>query len=66
MDFLHDGDPDLDLDRPLGPAELRRAREARRPNLDRDRVLLEMLGRLNLCSGETKARHYDHEVKGLT
>jgi phosphoribosylformylglycinamidine synthase len=25
-----------------------------------------MLGRLNLCSNEVKARHYDHEVKGLT
>jgi phosphoribosylformylglycinamidine synthase len=25
-----------------------------------------MLARLNLCSNETKARHYDHEVKGLT
>jgi phosphoribosylformylglycinamidine synthase len=25
-----------------------------------------MLGRLNLCSGETKARHYDHEVKALS
>ena len=25
-----------------------------------------MLSRLNLCSNEMKARHYDHEVKGLT
>ena len=25
-----------------------------------------MLRRLNLCSGEAKARHYDHEVKGLS
>ena len=25
-----------------------------------------MLRRLNLCSGEGKARHYDHEVKGLS
>jgi phosphoribosylformylglycinamidine synthase len=25
-----------------------------------------MARRLNLCSGEAKARHYDHEVKGLT
>jgi phosphoribosylformylglycinamidine synthase len=25
-----------------------------------------MMGRLNLCSNEVKARHYDHEVKGLT
>ena len=30
-----------------------------------DATLLAMLRRLNLCSGEAKARHYDHEVKGL-
>jgi phosphoribosylformylglycinamidine synthase len=64
MEFLHDGDPDLELtarweapvfDEPSGP-----------PPGDLGRVLLDLLGRLNLCSGETKARHYDHEVKGLT
>jgi phosphoribosylformylglycinamidine synthase len=33
---------------------------------DLDATLLAMLSRLNLCSNETKARHYDHEVKGLT
>ena len=36
------------------------------PPDDLGEVLLAMLGRLNLCSGERKARHYDHEVKGLT
>jgi phosphoribosylformylglycinamidine synthase len=64
MSFLHEGDPDLNLvaswaprrfDEPLGPA----------PD-DLSATLLAMLGRLNLCSTETKARHYDHEVKGLT
>ncbi|HXV75150.1 MAG TPA: AIR synthase-related protein [Candidatus Polarisedimenticolaceae bacterium] len=29
-------------------------------------TLTAMLGRLNLCSGEAAARHYDHEVKGLS
>jgi phosphoribosylformylglycinamidine synthase len=64
MEFLHEGDPDLELtarwepptfDEPEGPA----------PD-DLGSVLVEMLSRLNLCSGEAKTRHYDHEVKGLT
>jgi phosphoribosylformylglycinamidine synthase len=33
---------------------------------DLSTTLVAMAGRLNLCSGEAKARHYDHEVKGLT
>jgi phosphoribosylformylglycinamidine synthase len=64
MAFLHEGDPDLNLtaiwvaprfDEPKGPA----------PD-DLSATLLAMLGRLNLCSNEVKARHYDHEVKALT
>jgi phosphoribosylformylglycinamidine synthase len=64
MEFLHEGDPDLDLPavwepkvfaEPEGPAPT-----------DLDATLVAMLGRLNLASNETKARHYDHEVKGLT
>jgi phosphoribosylformylglycinamidine synthase subunit PurSL len=64
MEFLHEGDPDLNLvasweprtfDEPRGPA----------PE-DLGATLLAMLCRLNLCSNEVKARHYDHEVKGLT
>jgi len=64
MEFLHEGDPDLDLsavwepkrfDEPAGP-----------PPDDLSVTLLSMLGRLNLASNEVKARHYDHEVKGLT
>ncbi|HZN53995.1 MAG TPA: AIR synthase-related protein [Candidatus Polarisedimenticolaceae bacterium] len=64
MTFLHEGNPDLDLvatweprryDEPAGP-----------PPADLAATLLAMLARLNLASNETKARHYDHEVKGLT
>ena len=29
-------------------------------------VLTDLVGRLNICSGEKKARQYDHEVKGLS
>jgi phosphoribosylformylglycinamidine synthase len=64
MEFLHDGDPEMVLDarwdppvfdEPSGPA----------PE-NAGRALLDMLARLNLCSGEEMARHYDHEVKGLS
>lgn len=64
MEFLHEGDPDLDL-----PAiwEPKRFTEAEGPAPDDlGATLVSMAGRLNLCSNETKARHYDHEVKGLT
>jgi phosphoribosylformylglycinamidine synthase II len=64
MDFLHEGDPDLDLPAAWEP---RRFDEPRGPApADLAATLLAMLSRLNLCSGEEKARHYDHEVKGLT
>ncbi len=64
MEFLHDGAPEMIL-----PARWKTPRfaEPETPGPDDlGQVLLQMLGRLNLCSGETKARHYDHEVKGLT
>jgi phosphoribosylformylglycinamidine synthase len=64
MGFLHEGVPDLDL-----PAvwEPKRFDEPTSPvPEDLSAALLAMLSRLNLCSGEVKARHYDHEVKGLT
>ncbi|HVQ35787.1 MAG TPA: AIR synthase-related protein [Candidatus Bathyarchaeia archaeon] len=64
MDFLHEGDPDLNLlarwepvtfDEPPGPAPA-----------DLAAALTALVARLNLASGEEMARHYDHEVKGLT
>lgn len=65
MEFLHDGAPDLDL-----KAEWKRPR-FEEPTIERERdvaaadALLALLGRTNVRSGERKARHYDHEVKGL-
>ncbi|MDX1389619.1 MAG: AIR synthase-related protein, partial [Acidobacteriota bacterium] len=64
MDFLFDGDPDLGL-----TARWERPRWPEPPALetaDLTPVLDALLRRLNVCSGESKARHYDHEVKGLT
>jgi phosphoribosylformylglycinamidine synthase len=64
MAFLHEGDPDLDL--PAVWEQIRFAEPPGPPPEDLDATLLAMVGRLNLCSNEVKARHYDHEVKGLT
>jgi len=64
MRFLHDGAPDLDLTARWNPPVWK---EARRERPDEVGVALDaMVRRLNLCSGEAKARHYDHEVKALT
>ncbi|NIQ84598.1 MAG: hypothetical protein GTN83_07220, partial [Acidobacteria bacterium] len=63
MNFLHDGDPDLEL---TATWEEPRFEAPAEREIDIDAALPAMLGRLNLCSGENKARHYDHEVKGLS
>ncbi len=64
MEFLHGGDPDLNLVARWSPPSFREPRWPRAE--DMNEALLAMVRRLNLCSGETKARYYDHEVKGLT
>jgi phosphoribosylformylglycinamidine synthase len=64
MEFLHSGDPDLDL--VAHWVRPRHAEPADTAPADLGEVLVAMMGRLNLCSNEAKARHYDHEVKGLT
>lgn len=63
MEFLHSGNPKLCLE-----ARWRRqcfSEPAARPE-DCQETLLALLSRPNISSGEAKARHYDHEVKGLT
>ncbi|MBT3377096.1 MAG: phosphoribosylformylglycinamidine synthase [Lentisphaerae bacterium] len=64
MSFLHDGLPQMSV-----VATWRRPRHTE-PCLDGvgdvGETLRGMLGRLNVCSGEKKARQYDHEVKGLS
>jgi phosphoribosylformylglycinamidine synthase len=64
MAFLHDGLPEMKLTARWSPPEHEEPPALPPENLDE--ALLAMLGRLNVCSGEVKARHYDHEVKGLT
>jgi phosphoribosylformylglycinamidine synthase len=64
MDFLHEGAPVLRLEARWQPPSHAEPSSDGRP--EPERALRDLLGRLNLCSGEAKARHYDHEVKGLT
>jgi len=64
MEFMHEGDPDLDLVARWKPPTFDEPSPAAPDDLGE--TLLAMLARLNVCSGEAKARHYDHEVKALT
>ncbi len=63
MEFLHEGDPEMRLTAHWAPPRF--SEPDARPT-DHGRSLVELMGRLNLASDEAKARHYDHEVKGLT
>jgi phosphoribosylformylglycinamidine synthase len=63
MEFLHHGAPDLDLVARWTPPRF--SEPEQRPT-DYGQSLLDLLSRPNLTSNEAKARHYDHEVKGLT
>lgn len=63
IDFMHGGLPKLHLKavwkRPEFPEPEFKSR-------DTAADLKKMIGRLNICSDEYKARQYDHEVKGLS
>ncbi|MCK6547390.1 AIR synthase-related protein [Myxococcota bacterium] len=64
MALLHEGAPDLDLTAKWQPRTFADAPARDRGSFSSQVVAL--VGRLNLASDEAKARHYDHEVKGLT
>lgn len=63
INFMHDGLPRMKLKAKWQAPKFSEPDFSKR---DASADLLEMLGRLNLCSGEYKARQYDHEVKGLS
>ena len=63
LDFLHNGCPRLHLNAHWKPPDLEEPR-IKTESIERD--ILSLLHRLNVCSGEEKARQYDHEVKGLS
>ena len=64
MDFLHDGCPEMTIEAKWAPPAIPSPKPARKGN--RNRALLKILGRLNVCSKEFKSRIYDGEVKGLS
>ena len=63
IEFMHDGLPRMKLKAAWNPPKHKEPFITGR-SIDVD--ILELLGRLNICSGEYKARQYDHEVKGLS
>jgi phosphoribosylformylglycinamidine synthase len=63
LEFLHDGVPLPTLSARWSPPK--RAFDPV-PECDVREDLLRLLARPNLASGEERARHYDHEVKGLS
>ena len=64
LDFLHEGAPLMQLEARWQPPEIPAPRMPRKGS--RNRMLLEMLRSLNLCSKEFKSRQYDGEVKGFS
>ncbi|MFO7561171.1 MAG: AIR synthase-related protein [Enhygromyxa sp.] len=69
LDFLHEGVPlpTLEARWQSPPAQLATASlEAQLAELELGATLLELLGRPNLAANDDRARHYDHEVKGLS
>ncbi len=63
IEFMHDGLPRLQLKAKWAPPVHSEPATAGR---DLKNDVLEVVGRLNICSDEYKARQYDHEVKGLS
>ncbi len=63
IEFMHDGLPRLQLKAKWAPPVHSEPAIAGR---DLKNDVLEVVGRLNICSDEYKARQYDHEVKGLS
>ncbi len=62
MEFLHEGVPQMVLDARWEPPQL--AEPVIDMPRDLGKALLEVLGRLNICSKESIVRRYDHEVQG--
>ena len=63
LDFLHNGVPQMHLRARWRRPQHPEPDPSRFPSIDE--ALPQMLGRLNICSDEAKARQYDHEVKAL-
>jgi phosphoribosylformylglycinamidine synthase II len=69
LEFLHEGVPLPTLEARWSVARPQPATAVLREQLrelDANALLLELLGRPNLAANDDRARHYDHEVKGLS
>jgi phosphoribosylformylglycinamidine synthase len=64
MDFLHDGVPDLHLEAHWQPPQ--HVKPTFPCPADLTESLINMLGRLNICSKEWVIRQYDHEVQAMS
>ncbi|RLB64044.1 MAG: phosphoribosylformylglycinamidine synthase, partial [Deltaproteobacteria bacterium] len=64
LDVLHEGLPPMRLTASWSPPH--HAEPTVVEQSDWTATLLDLMARPNLASGEKKARHYDHEVKGLS
>jgi phosphoribosylformylglycinamidine synthase len=64
LDFLHDGGPRMTMEARWQPPRISSPNFPRKGS--RNRILLELLGSLNVCSREFRSRQYDGEVKGLS
>ncbi|MFW5996820.1 MAG: AIR synthase-related protein [Lentisphaeria bacterium] len=65
VDFMHSGLPQMHLQASWQPPVYEEP-ELKDSELDLSAELANLLATLNICSGEYKARQYDHEVKGLS
>ncbi len=63
IDFMHKGLPRMELN---AVWQRKHFEEFDCVNRDVAKDLTALVGRLNICSDEYKARQYDHEVKGLS
>jgi len=63
LEFMHSGLPKMQLKARWKTPQFA---EPEFKNRDMAADTVAMLGRLNICSNEYKARQYDHEVKGLS
>ena len=63
IEYMHEGLPQLQLKAKWIPPHFD---EPEFKDRDVEKDMVELMGRLNLCSCEYKARQYDHEVKGLS
>jgi phosphoribosylformylglycinamidine synthase II len=64
LEFMHDGYPRMHIPAIWKPHVHEEPPVLEDPDIGEE--LLELLARLNICSGEEKGRQYDHEVKGLS